>query len=136
MPAPQIHEQRADLSAELCKVSRFLRRYAARMTIQEDLRELARLEAEEPTCTHRRAPSTVVPMRGTRGRNAMQIAADAKRYFTLEHGGSRDVVPQSASAKEARPPITIQGRAECVRVPDEVDLRHADGCQQSAIGRR
>ena len=35
----------------------------------------------EPTCTHRRAPFTVVPMPGSAGRKSSTIAPSPKRYL-------------------------------------------------------
>ncbi len=61
--------------------SRFSRRYAARKTIRKIFENSPGWKRKAPTCTQRRAPFTVSPMPGKRGRKSRAIAPIPKRYL-------------------------------------------------------
>ena len=83
MHAPQMTSSGPTSFSRACaSSSRFSRRYAARNTIRKIFENSPGWKRNEPTCTQSRAPLTVVPMPGTRGRNRSRIAPIPKRYFT------------------------------------------------------
>ena len=82
MQAPQITSSGPTSFRRACaSTSRFSRRYAARKTIRKIFANSPGWNRNAPTCTQSRAPLTVVPSAGTRGRKSSTIAPIPKRYL-------------------------------------------------------
>ena len=82
MHAPQITSSGPTSFGRPCaSTSRFSRRYAARKTIRKIFASSPGWNASGPMCTQSRAPLTVVPSPGSRGRNSSRIAPIPNRYL-------------------------------------------------------